>query len=1125
MKREKKPLRIEPPQDLRCRRSDGRGWQCYHWRIHDQSYCEEHYLSYKARSLHVTHSQPKKPKPSISASTERDTNKNKNSKRTQQEVEPSVPARTKNKKIKIEAEPESPNHETALLTDRKARSRENIKRSIRQLYGDFDDDEKPITMKSTKGSSSSNTNSVAKPSVSSPFSQSRMCHQCQKNDRTVVRCRKCRAKRFCIPCIRRWYPRMSDKAIAKSCPCCRRNCNCKACLRRKDVIEDSGGFGVPQNEDEKIQHLKHVVLALYPFLEQFNHEQRLEMEMEAKIKGLLLSDVEVEQIVCSKHERIYCNNCKTSIIDFHRSCPKCSYDLCLTCCREIRDNLSQEEIVKHVSNAHLHSDEPSDLHSCKKESSDIDIESSKNSGRLKNVWRAMENGAISCLSKDNGGCGYEYLELKCVFKENKVSKLWEKVKRLVEVHGLKDMRIVSSQCNSCFKSHDEIDFNNLRKAASREGSSDNYLYCPSANDVKCGDLKHFQGHWIKGEPIIVRNALELTSGLSWEPMVMWRAMRELAYHGSKHLKVKAIDCLDWCEVEINIHQFFKGYSEGRAHRDSWPEMLKLKDWPPSNLFEQRLPRHGMEFISALPYKEYTHPRYGFLNMATKLPKKSLKPDLGPKTYIAYGFAEELGYGDSVTKLHCDMSDAVNILTHTEEVTFTTQHLTKIEMLRQKYATEDPSKKYEVLQDDDSVVKCKSTSQENISVQEVVNLSVPREPSLIHVSKMKNDRPCSKHVTAELPNEGILKENDVAVPSDLEPNSSTPDVEGLGGVDTQVLYENTDINSSSAVPATSEEDLMKEDEKELSKCDVNLVGLEAMEKRSFLMNIKVAEDKEGFISLASRRINDNVKDDIINKTGANSRVSLEKENGETMKSEERNVIIEKERFVKSSNDLDMKSELCAVSTESQIEKEDLEEENFGGTKKANPVFSNMPTSINEALQQDLGYISHSLDSGSMHSGQELANGGAVWDIFRRQDVHKLEEYLRKHCREFRHLHCSQVEKVFHPIHDQVFYLTSHHKRKLKEEFGIEPWTFVQNLGEAVFIPAGCPHQVRNLKSCIKVAVDFVSPENVQECIRLTEEFRTLPPTHKAKEDKLGVKKMCFYALCQAANALEELVGLE
>ena len=28
--------------------------------------------------------------------------------------------------------------------------------------------------------------------------------------------------------------------------------------------------------------------------------------------------------------------------------------------------------------------------------------------------------------------------------------------------------------------------------------------------------------------------------------------------------------------------------------------------------------------------------------------------------------------------------------------------------------------------------------------------------------------------------------------------------------------------------------------------------------------------------------------------------------------------------------------------------------------------------------------------------------------------------------------------------------------------IEPWTFVQHLGEAVFIPAGCPHQVRNIQ---------------------------------------------------------------
>lgn len=112
------------------------------------------------------------------------------------------------------------------------------------------------------------------------------------------------------------------------------------------------------------------------------------------------------------------------------------------------------------------------------------------------------------------------------------------------------------------------------------------------------------------------------------------------------------------QTDVNVHQFFKGYSKGQFDKSGWPQILKLKDWPPSTFFEKQLPRHGAEFINCLPFKEYTHPRSGYLNLAVKLPKKSLKPDMGPKTYIAYGFCEELGRGDSVTKLHCDMSDAV-----------------------------------------------------------------------------------------------------------------------------------------------------------------------------------------------------------------------------------------------------------------------------------------------------------------------------------------------------------------------------------------------------------------------------------------------------------------------------------
>ncbi|WOL01249.1 lysine-specific demethylase JMJ25 isoform X1 [Canna indica] len=757
-----------------------------------------------------------------------------------------------------------------------------------------------------------------------------MCHQCQRNDKgRVIWCNSCRKKRFCVCCIKRWYPHLSEADFAEKCPFCCNNCNCKACLRMK------GGVAKPPEKeitkDNKIRYCYYMLHFLLPWFRELQQEQLAEKEIEAKIYGVATSELKVRIADCNMDERVYCDNCRTGIMDFHRSCPSCSFDLCLRCCRELRQGCPPGCHGIMLQNhdrgrEYLHEGYLQDENKFP-EKLKFKTEQSKIVNMLPlGEWKVNIDCSISCPPKEIGGCGSSLLELKCMFDENFLAGLEEKAERISKSNEFTEFNNSSAPC-SCKHDHNDSCSKMLRKAACRENTDDNYLYCPSATDIQQErELEHFQKHWEKGEPVIVRDVLHLTSGLSWEPAVMWRALRERSVSKvvSEKFAVKAIDCLDWCEVEINIAQFFRGYAEGRSHFNKWPEMLKLKDWPPASSFEERLPRHGAEFISALPFPEYTDPRYGPFNLAVKLPKGVLKPDLGPKSYIAYGLREELGRGDSVTKLHCDVSDAVNILMHTAEVKLDDRQLSVIKKLKKKHKEQDAS--------------------EGLYSQQVDEVSENKE---VNGGKRKRGRP-------SVSNKQIRKKSDC----------------------------------------------------------------------------KISET--------------------------------------------------------TSDDLD------------------------GSMVEANGYSNGIDHRKNE---EQLG----TLDNCNEHTKPE---GGALWDIFRREDSIKLQEYLIKHAREFRHIHCLPVEQVMHPIHDQTFYLTVEHKKKLKAEYGIEPWTFEQKLGEAVLIPTGCPHQVRNLKSCIKVAMDFVSPENIKECMRLTEEFRKLPEEHKAKEDKLEIKKIALHALNQVIKDLEE-----
>ncbi len=72
-----------------------------------------------------------------------------------------------------------------------------------------------------------------------------------------------------------------------------------------------------------------------------------------------------------------------------------------------------------------------------------------------------------------------------------------------------------------------------------------------------------------------------------------------------------------------------------------------------------------------------------------------------------------------------------------------------------------------------------------------------------------------------------------------------------------------------------------------------------------------------------------------------------------------------------------------------------------------------------------------------------------------DQERAWSWLRSNVR--RHVWCVRLPEHLCALM-QTFYLTAEHCRMLKEEEGIEAWCFEQHAHEAVFIPAGCPHQV-------------------------------------------------------------------
>ncbi|ORZ18007.1 hypothetical protein BCR42DRAFT_325368 [Absidia repens] len=169
-------------------------------------------------------------------------------------------------------------------------------------------------------------------------------------------------------------------------------------------------------------------------------------------------------------------------------------------------------------------------------------------------------------------------------------------------------------------------------------------------------LERFQHYWRNGKPAMIQDTME-RSQIAWTPDFF------CAKYGKQ--RIDAIDCHTTKVTKMTINDFFKQYMETNYQS----RVLKIKDWPPGADFQTKCPLMYKDFMAMLPVPEYCAAT-GVYNLSNRLPDQYIKPDLGPKMFIAYGLdPTDTACQVGTTNLHCDMTDAVNVMCHAQKTQY------------------------------------------------------------------------------------------------------------------------------------------------------------------------------------------------------------------------------------------------------------------------------------------------------------------------------------------------------------------------------------------------------------------------------------------------------------------------
>lgn len=688
------------PDERRCKRSDGRRWRCGRPAMEGKGYCEKHMQAIRRKKkqpvpdqLNVNRARrtnPPKPEEKINGgSSDVPVKRGKRRRQAASDDDADLP-RKRGKTLKKE---DSISDQSEVVKDLKFGRME-----IERAYP-LSSQQKTVKGRAKKVGVSS-TSSVPRrpirskniepipiatikmlPSIKAAAKKnSKKCHWCKLSSYCVlVKCSTCKEQFFCEDCINnRFY---CKKSITRECPVCQGECPCDACTRRNSkkvkakepviydleedvVILDPENEMIVINGGEKFdfsQHL-HMIRKLLPVIEKMNQEKIIELDIEAKNKGISHDSLQVQVVRYPlKNE---CSFCKAGIVDAHRSCPYCPYIICMHCSQEFRDG-------------YLHSS----------------LENLKTTKRVRTkksrniLWRFHVNGQIRCPPRTLGGCGEGFLNLTSLCPFGLTKDLEESAKQIVcdykfnKSYGLSE---IESPCLLCDKS-DEM---GSEKVGNVIGNKNKELYFSTKQEFCEKNLDHFMKHWGTGQPLIIQDVLRSQPDLNWDCGFLLCEYLEKSIEAREKTETgKSKRTSDWCEVQFGRKQIF---SAGTTHENVWNEFLKFKLRFSSGFLQDHFPNHYIAVIESLPVQEYFNPFTGFLNLAANPGDETENCNLGSYVSISYGGLEKENPTDAdlLSNLRCHAYDVVNVLVHATKHSVPERILNEVKVLMNKYNSQN-----------------------------------------------------------------------------------------------------------------------------------------------------------------------------------------------------------------------------------------------------------------------------------------------------------------------------------------------------------------------------------------------------------------------------------------------------